>query len=116
MQKKLANFVILNLIQDLRKLMNQYYIYIMANKKEGVLYIGVTNDLVKRTIQHQEHQVKGFTDRYNLSRLVYYEITNNINSAIEREKQLKSWHRQWKIDLIEKMNPNWSDLYRQIIK
>lgn len=107
-------FVILNLIQD-PKAMNQYYIYIMSNRKNGVLYIGVTNNLIRRVFEHREHQAKGFTDKYNLTRIVYYEVASDITSAITREKQLKAWRRQWKIDLINKANPDWSDLYGGII-
>jgi len=95
--------------------MNQYYIYIMSNRKNGVLYIGVTNNLIRRVFEHREHQAKGFTDKYNLTRIVYYEVASDITSAITREKQLKAWRRQWKIDLINKANPDWSDLYGGII-
>ena len=87
----------------------------MTNKPNGVLYIGVTNDLIRRTYEHKNHLVKGFTSQYNLELLVWFEQTEDINSAIAREKQLKNWHRQWKIDLIVKSNPTWQDLYNSII-
>ncbi len=93
----------------------QYYVYILTNKKQGTLYIGVTNDLVRRIWEHKNHVVEGFTEKYKLGRLVYYEETDNVESAIQREKQLKNWHRPWKITLIEKNNPEWNDLYAGII-
>ena len=88
-----------------------YYVYILASKKRGTLYIGVTNDLRKRVYEHKNRLVNGFTKRYNVHILVYYEQTINIESAIQREKQLKKWYRAWKIELIEKQNPEWYDLY-----
>lgn len=87
----------------------------MTNKPNGVLYIGVTNDLIRRVYEHRQHLVKGFTDKYNLDKLVWFEQTQDIVSAIEREKQLKNWHRLWKINLIEQFNSNWQDLYSTII-
>ncbi len=87
-----------------------YYVYILTNKKNGTLYTGVTNDLKRRTYEHQQNLVEGFTKKYNVHRLVHYEATGDINSAIEREKQIKRWNRNWKIKLIEKGNPNWKDL------
>ncbi len=96
--------------------MNQYYVYILASKKNGTLYIGVTNNLVKRTYEHKQNEVEGFTRRYNVHNLVYYEIYEDINEAILREKQMKKWNRQWKIKLIEKNNPSWNDLYNELIK
>ncbi len=89
--------------------MKQYYVYIMTNKSK-TLYTGVTNDLIRRIYEHRNHLVKGFTDKYNITKLVYYEATNNVISAIEREKQIKGWLRKKKIDLIESMNPEWKDL------
>jgi putative endonuclease len=76
-----------------------YYVYIMTNKPNGVLYIGVTNDLIRRVFEHKNHSVKGFADDYNLTRLVWFEQTGDVLSAIAREKQLKNWRRKWKIDL-----------------
>ena len=92
-----------------------YYIYIMSNKPNGVLYVGVTNDLIRRVYEHRNHLFKGFTARYNLEMLVWFEQTDDVNSAIAREKQLKNWHRQWKIDLIAKQNPSWLDMYESIV-
>ena len=89
----------------------QYYVYIMTNKHNTVLYTGVTNDLVRRTYEHKEKLVKGFTKKYNVNKLVYYEITDDVYSAITREKQIKAGSRKKKIDLIESMNPEWMDLY-----
>lgn len=88
-----------------------YSVYIMTNRPRGVLYIGVTNDIARRVWEHREGFYKGFTQKYKLKQLVYYEEFEDINSAIEREKQLKLWSRAWKIELIEKENPNWDDLY-----
>lgn len=90
-----------------------YFVYILASKRNGTLYIGVTNDLVRRIYEHKEKMVKGFTKKYNVSLLVYYEEHGNIHSAIQREKQMKKWNRAWKIDLIEKYNPKWLDLYNE---
>jgi len=89
---------------------NQYYVYILTNKFNKVLYIGVTNNLARRVFEHKNKLVEGFTERYNLMKLVYYEVTPNIESAIKREKQLKNWHRNWKINLITQFNPEWEDL------
>jgi putative endonuclease len=88
----------------------QYYVYILTNKSNNVLYIGVTNDLIRRIFEHKNKLVEGFTKKYNLRKLVYYEATNDIESAINREKQLKNWHRNWKMNLIDQFNPDWKDL------
>ena len=93
----------------------QYYVYILFSKKNGTLYVGVTSDLVKRVWQHKNKLVKGFTQKYNVDKLGYYEISNDINSAIAREKQLKGGNRQAKLDLIEINNPDWNDLYYELI-
>jgi len=87
----------------------------MASKKKGTLYIGVTSDLIKRVYEHKNDLVDGFTKKYGIHNLVYYEQTEDVNSAIQREKRLKAWKRQWKIELIEQMNPNWKDLYNEIM-
>ena len=92
----------------------QGYIYILANKKRGTLYIGVTGNLSKRIHEHKTKVVAGFSKQYNLDKLVYYEVSDTIDEAIGREKQLKNWHRQWKINLIEHTNPDWGDLYDSI--
>jgi len=89
---------------------NQYFVYILTNKSNKVLYIGVTNNLERRMYEHKNKLVEGFSKKYNLNKLIYYEITNDVNSAINREKQLKNWHKDWKINLINQFNPEWKDL------
>ena len=89
------------------------YVYIMASKRNGTLYIGVTNNLIKRSFEHRNNLAESFTKKYNVHKLVYYETTNDINSALVREKQLKNWKRKWKTDLIEKDNPEWKDLVEE---
>jgi len=93
----------------------QYYIYILTNKSNRVLYIGVTNDIVRRVFEHRNKLVDGFTKKYNLTKLVYYEVAENIESAIKREKQLKNWHRAWKVNLILQFNPEWNDLSNEFL-
>ena len=93
----------------------QYFIYILTNKYNNVLYTGVTNDLRRRVYEHKMKLVKGFTQKYNVDKLVYYEDCNDINSAITREKQIKGGSRQKKIDHITSMNSEWNDLYEEII-
>jgi putative endonuclease len=88
----------------------QYYVYVLTNRTNRVLYIGVTNNLERRIFEHKNKLVEGFTKKYNLNKLVYYEATNDIDGALEREKQLKNWHRDWKINLINRSNPAWKDL------
>ncbi|MFO0970920.1 MAG: GIY-YIG nuclease family protein [Candidatus Saccharimonadales bacterium] len=90
--------------------LRQYYVYILASSKNGTLYIGVTRDIVRRTSQHQSKESDGFTKKYNVSRLVYFESHDNIESAITSEKNMKAWKRDWKIKLIEKENAGWRDL------
>ena len=90
--------------------MHQYFVYILSNKYNTTIYIGVTSDLEIRVLQHKRKEYKGFTSKYNVDKLVYYEIFNDINEAIAREKQLKNWKREWKNALIEKENPKWLDL------
>ncbi len=92
----------------------QYYAYIMTNKRNTVLYIGVTNDLRRRVYEHKEKLVDGFTKKYNITKLVYYEIFLDPENAIMREKHLKAGSRQKKIDLINQMNKEWRDLYEQL--
>ena len=87
----------------------------MASKRNGTLYIGVTNHLIRRVYEHKNGLLEGFTKKYKIDNLVYYELTTTIESAIKREKQLKKWNRQWKINLIEKNNPGWDDLYSELI-
>jgi putative endonuclease len=96
-------------------MIKQPAVYILASERNGTLYIGVTSDLVKRIWEHKNNLVKGFTQRYNVHNIVWYELHESMNSAIEREKQMKEWKRAWKLKLIEKSNPNWNDLYDSII-
>ena len=95
--------------------MKNYYIFILASKRNGTLYIGVTNDLIKRVYEHKNKLVEGYTKKYNIDMLVYYEVSENIESAIRREKQLKKWNRSWKLELIENSNLGWKDLYLDLI-
>jgi putative endonuclease len=92
----------------------QYYVYILASKIGGTLYIGVTNNLVRRVFEHREKFVDGFTKRCDVAKLVFFETHSEVEEAITREKQMKKWNRAWKIRLIEESNPNWDDLYNQI--
>src|SRR5688500_3929434 len=89
-------------------------VYILASARRGTLYIGVTSDLVSRTWQHRQHMVDGFTKKYDVTRLVWYELHAGMVEAITREKQLKKWNRSWKIRLVEERNPTWSDLWPEI--
>jgi len=91
--------------------MGLYFLYMLASKKNGTLYIGVTHDLLKRVYQHKNSLAGGFTQKYNVHSLVYYEVHRNILDAIAREKRMKKWKRQWKIELIGESNPNWEPLY-----
>lgn len=91
-----------------------FYVYILASKLGGTLYIGVTNDLVRRVYEHKTKAAEGFTKQYGVDRLVYFEVFDDIENAIRREKRLKKWPRAWKVQLIEQHNPDWSDLYRGI--
>ncbi|MEM7716905.1 MAG: GIY-YIG nuclease family protein [Cyanobacteria bacterium P01_A01_bin.68] len=93
----------------------QYYIYIIRNQYNTVLYTGVSNDLIRRVYEHKEKLIAGFTKKYNVNKLVYYEIFTDINSAITREKQIKAGSRQKKIDLVNSMNPQWCDLYEGLL-
>ncbi|MBR1170033.1 MULTISPECIES: GIY-YIG nuclease family protein [Bradyrhizobium] len=91
-----------------------YYVYLLASKKYGTLYIGVTNDIVRRIHEHKSKAVAGFSKRYSVDRLVWFEIYDDPLTAIAREKELKKWRREWKVRLIEEKNPQWIDLYPQI--
>ena len=95
--------------------MKNYYVYLVTNKLHGTLYIGITDNLVRRGDEHRNGLIDGFTKKYNLKRLVYFEVFNYVEDAIHREKRLKKWNRQWKIELIEKVNPEWTDLYEQLV-
>ena len=92
------------------KTAHQYYVYIITNKKEGVLYIGVTNDLERRMFEHKNKLVEGFSSRYNLDKLIYFEVYQYVSDAIKREKNLKKWKRDWKINLVVEENADWKDL------
>jgi putative endonuclease len=95
---------------------NNYYVYIMTSEFNTVLYVGVTNDLVRRIYEHKNKLVKGFTSKYRVIKLVYYEMTDDINSAIEREKNIKKWSRSKKAALVNSMNKDWRDLYDELMK
>ena len=91
--------------------MLQYYVYILASTTYGTLYTGITSNLVRRVYQHKTNQVEGFTKKYGVHKLVYYEVHGDVHEAILREKRIKKWNRDWKINLIERDNPHWLDLY-----
>ena len=93
--------------------MKEYYVYIITNYEKTTLYTGISSDLVKRIYEHKNKLIEGFSKKYHLQYLVYYEIHNDVNVAISREKLIKKWKRQWKIDLIKKVNPEFLDLYNQ---
>ncbi len=96
--------------------MTQSYVYILASQRNGTLYVGATSDLIKRVYEHKQNLIDGFTKKYSVHVLVYYEIHRAIEEAIAREKQIKKWNRQWKLRLIEEGNPEWKDLYDEIIQ
>ena len=91
-----------------------YYVYIIASLRDGAIYIGVTNDIVRRIYEHRTKAVPGFTSKYNITRLVWFEVYDDPVSAITREKELKKWKRSWKVQLIDAQNPQWNDLYESI--
>ncbi|MFH1867206.1 MAG: GIY-YIG nuclease family protein [Patescibacteria group bacterium] len=92
-----------------------YYVYILASRRNGTLYIGVTNNLERRVYEHKHNIIPGFTSKYGVYHLVYYEESSDVQSALKREKQLKKWNRVWKLKLIEQSNPSWRDLYNDIM-
>ena len=94
--------------------MKSFYVYILTNQKNGTLYIGVTNYLLRRIDEHKRYVVEGFTKKCQLHKLVYFDATDDVSIAIERETRLKAWKRRWKLELIEKMNPSWKDLYGEL--
>jgi len=94
---------------------NSYWVYILSSHRNGTLYVGITNDLIKRVWEHKNKCVEGFTNKYEIHHLVYYEFHENPESAITREKQIKKWRRLWKLKLIEEKNPMWKDLYNDIL-
>lgn len=91
-----------------------YYVYLVASRKHGTLYLGVTNDLVRRTCEHRNRLIRGFTAKYGVDRLVWFETHEDVGAAIAREKEIKKWRRDWKIALIEANNPDWRDLWGAI--
>ena len=93
-----------------------YWVYILASRRHGTIYIGVTNDLIRRVYQHKNKLIKSFTSQYGVVRLVWFETHDDITAAIEREKELKKWRREWKVNLIERDNPDWNDLYDEITR
>jgi putative endonuclease len=93
-----------------------YYVYILASRKDGAIYLGVTNDLIRRIYEYRIRAVRSFTSKYNITRLVWFEIYDDPISAISREKELKKWKRAWKVQLIEAKNPQWEDLYDEICR
>ena len=95
--------------------MKQPYVYLLASRRNGTLYVGVTSDLVKRILEHRNHVVAGFTQKYGVEKLVWYEPHASMESAIQREKAIKEWKRAWKMNLIEKSNPEWADLYETLL-
>ena len=95
--------------------MRNYYVYVLASKRNGTLYVGVTSDLVRRVYAHKNDFVEGFTKKYGVHMLVYFEECGDRCGAIQREKQIKEWKRQWKLELIENVNPKWRDLYEDIL-
>jgi putative endonuclease len=96
--------------------MINYYVYILCSKRNGTLYTGVTSDIIKRIYEHKNNLVEGFTNKYCVHCLVWYEMHQNADSAIQREKQIKKWDRKWKLRLIEENNPGWKDLYDDLLE
>ena len=95
--------------------MNRYFVYMLASQRNGTLYVGVSNDLLRRVWQHKQGTADGFTKRYKVNLLVWFEETESVEAAIQREKQLKKWRRQWKLELIEASNPYWRDRYADLL-
>lgn len=96
--------------------MRQYYVYILASGRNGTIYTGVTNDILRRVHEHKTEAVRGFTSRYGVKRLVWFDVHPSISNAIQREKNLKHWPRAWKLTLIEAANPDWRDLYEDLMR
>lgn len=95
---------------------HNYFVYLLASRRNGTLYTGMTNDLSRRVWEHQAGYIKGFTSRYNVRTLVWFEHHTDVQAALTREKRIKRWRRAWKIELIEAANPNWKDLYPTLIE
>ncbi len=96
-------------------MVKQFYVYILCSKRNGTLYAGVTSNLIKRVYEHRNNLADGFTKKYGIHQLVWYEIHKTAETAIPREKQIKKWNRKWKLDLIEKNNPEWKNLYDELV-
>jgi putative endonuclease len=96
--------------------MREHYVYILASRRNGTLYVGMTEDLGKRMVRHKDKSANQFTAEYDVKKLVYYERQRNLEEAVKREKQLKKWRREWKLKLIEKQNPEWEDLFCEILR
>ncbi len=96
-------------------MLHTYYVYLLASKRNGTLYTGVTNNLIRRIYEHKNDMTEGFTKKYRIHRLVYYEEFNNVNDAITREKRMKKWKRSWKIELIKSVNSKWRGLYGELL-
>ena len=92
-----------------------YYVYVLASQRNGTLYVGITSNLIKRIWEHKNKAIEGFTQKYNVDKLVYFEQYRDPKNAIKREKRLKKYNRQWKLELIEKENPEWRDLYNELV-
>ena len=110
--------IIINVVMGLscikRMFVKSYYVYILSSQRNGTLYVGSTSDLVKRVWEHKNKVIKGFTEKYNVNQLVYFETHGSYIEAAKREKRFKNWCRQWKLNLIEELNPTWRDLYQEI--
>ena len=98
----------------LKKIMGEYYVYILSSQRNGTLYVGSTVDLIRRVWEHKNKVIRGFTEKYNVNQLVYYEMHELYVEAARRERRFKNWCRKWKLNLIEEFNPNWRDLYQEI--
>ena len=96
--------------------MRSFYVYMLCSRRNGTLYIGLTSDLIKRVYEHKNNLVAGFTKKYNVHSLVWYEVHDSAETAIQREKQIKKWERPWKLRLIEELNPQWKDLYDDLLE
>ena len=96
-------------------MLKSYYVYILASGRNGTLYVGVTNDLVRRVAEHKSAEAKGFTKRYDVMRLVWFDETPDVNAALQREKTMKKWPRAYKLNVIEELNPQWRDLYEDLL-
>lgn len=110
----MRQLVVMGIVGNVRGVMKEGFVYILASQRNGTLYVGSTSDLVRRIWEHKNNVIFGFTAKYNVHQLVYYERHEEIMEAAKQEKRLKSWRREWKLNLIEKTNPTWRDLYEEI--